>query len=66
MTNGNDSIFNSEQGPQDGLSKREYFAGLAMQGILASFSLQDNIASPGTTAQTAVNMADALIKELNK
>ncbi len=33
--NPQDSIFNSEQGPQDGLTKREYFAGLAMQALLS-------------------------------
>ncbi len=36
MTHGIDSIHNSEQGPQDGLTKREYFAAMAMQGILSN------------------------------
>lgn len=35
MTKANDSIHNSEQGPQDGLTKREYFAAMALQGLIA-------------------------------
>ncbi len=53
-----------------GLTKREYFAGLAMQGLLANpsvkwpggrFSL-----SIGATVSDAANIADALIAELEK
>jgi hypothetical protein len=36
MTNGNDSIHNSEQGVQDGLTKREYFASLIAQSLVTS------------------------------
>jgi len=49
----------------NGLTIRQYYAGLAMHGILAS-------QSPGYekralfNATTAVNSADALIAELNK
>lgn len=51
-----------------GLTKREYFAGLAMQGMLAnpkpnpdSF-MYDEI----KTAKWAIGMADALLSELEK
>lgn len=44
-----------------GLTKREYFAGLAMQGMLAF----DYDPSP-QVARLAVTQAEALIKELNK
>ncbi len=45
-----------------GLTKREHFAGLAMQGLLSAhkgFSFSD-------TAKTAVGIADELLKELDK
>jgi hypothetical protein len=53
------------------LTKREYFAGLALQGTLAgSDYLADKDVSGGLTAaiaaQDAVWMADALIAELNR
>ena len=35
-TMSSDSIHNSEQRPSHGLTKREYFAAMAMQGIEAS------------------------------
>lgn len=62
MTNGNDSIYNSEQGPQDGLTKREYFAAMAMQGLLLSTGMDDSYTN---TARVAVKQADALIVSLN-
>jgi len=49
---------------QYGLTKREYFAAMAMQGLLTSTKY---ILYPITqVAKDAVNYADALIKELNK
>ncbi len=63
MTNGNDSIHNSEQGPQDGLTKLEYFAAMALQGALAD---SERIGSPTNYARDAVIYADALIKALNE
>lgn len=45
-----------------GLTKREYFAAMAMQGKASS--LERECAS--SVAQYAVEFADALIKELNK
>jgi uncharacterized protein with von Willebrand factor type A (vWA) domain len=48
--------------PQDGLTKREYFAAVAVQGLLASTST----GSYQLFAEKAVKMADQLIIELNK
>jgi hypothetical protein len=50
---------NEEYYPQDGLTKREYFAGLAMQGILASGSYSEE-----EIATCAVNLADDLLIQL--
>jgi alcohol dehydrogenase YqhD (iron-dependent ADH family) len=58
---------------QYGLTKREYFAGLAMQGILAHESFFDRIChEPGENtmadvlATASVKMADKLLAELGK
>lgn len=64
MTNPNDSIHNSEQGPQDSLTKREYFAAIAMQGICAAYQGNREM-SFTTVAERSVKLADALIKALN-
>ena len=47
--------------PNNGLTKREYFAALAMQGLIVNGRafITDNIID-------AVKIADALIEELNK
>lgn len=45
------------------LTKREYFAGLAMQGLLGNGS---SLLSFSETAREAVRQADALLKELEK
>jgi hypothetical protein len=58
----NDSIHNSEEFKNDGLTKREYFAALAMQGFAAS---AHNISFNQQT-EWAVISADKLIEELNK
>jgi acetyl-CoA acetyltransferase len=50
-----------------GLTKREYFAGLAMQGLLHTYNGQlpfNEIA--GAFAMESVIMADALLAELEK
>lgn len=47
--------------PRGGLTKREYFAALAMQGLLTS----DEGGIPNL-AKMAVECADVLINELNK
>ena len=58
---------------ESGLTKREYFAALAMQSLLPDY--QETLMSPQTfhkpqlkkyIAQEAVEMADMLIEELNK
>jgi len=43
-----------------GLTKREYFAGLAMQGLISRTHCVEGLAI------YAVEMADALLKELDK
>jgi hypothetical protein len=48
-----------------GLTKREYFAGLAMQG-LAAFGNGESYISLEKTPEEAVKMADALLAELEK
>ena len=45
-----------------GLTKREHFAGLAMQGILADSQTDEGSES---IARAAVRIADALLKELS-
>lgn len=53
-------------GPSDiveyGLSKREYFAGLAMQSLVLDYEDPD----PQFIAKKAVECADALLEELEK
>jgi hypothetical protein len=59
---------------QYGLTKREYFAGLAMQGIMASLtemqsnggSILHHVGLDQTLAKEAVCIADALLLELDK
>lgn len=59
----------------DGLTKREHFAAMAMQGILANSLIYEamipaskhyGVSSSQGTAEFAVTVADALIAELNK
>ena len=49
---------------QDGLTKREYFAAMALQGICCNVDNFGN--SEYELARAAVTMADELIKALNK
>lgn len=52
-----------------GLTKREYFAGLAMQGQLAFSPMDDAFAKehlPAGVARISVEMSDALLAELSK
>lgn len=52
-----------------GLTKREYFAAMAMQGILAASNTSDGgfyTPDEKNVAQRAREYADALIAELNK
>jgi hypothetical protein len=48
---------------QDGLTKREYFAAMAMQGLFAVKQHNDSLK---LVAKVAVGMADFLIEELNR
>jgi hypothetical protein len=50
---------------KEGLTKREYFAAMALQGYIAS-TPSDVVPSPIYAASYAVKYADALINELNK
>ena len=52
---------------QDGLTKREYFAAMAMKGILDAGFEHDYCRSHSKDfAKSSVIMADAIIEELNK
>ena len=61
-TNQNDRAFPTNA--QAGMTKREYFAAMALQGLLANSSEEDMTA--GRCVQLAVLMVDGLIEELNK
>lgn len=56
--------FPHSDAPAPGLSKREYFAAAALQGMLASD--RAFIGRPAELAEIAVELADALISDLNK
>lgn len=47
-----------------GLTKRELFAAMAMQGLLASESENWHVGHPHAVAKNALDYADALIKAL--
>ena len=49
-----------------GLTKREYFAAIALQGMIASGILAHDDSAPSDAATWAVECADALIDALNK
>jgi len=61
QTNKDDHVFPISDLSEFGLTKREYFAAIAMQGLLPS----DNV-SLEFAANAAVKCADLLIAELNK
>lgn len=50
-------------GPWPGMTLRQYYAGLAMQGLLA---LHGNDVEPTSIARYAARRADALLDELAK
>lgn len=54
-----DGAFDS---PNNGLTKREYFAAMALQGLLTKFGNDYEL----QIAKDAIYWADALIEELNK
>jgi hypothetical protein len=60
MKNGEQPILDNQFEDNKGLTKREYFAGLAMQGMaMSDLKFED-------MAHDAVKMADALLAELRK
>ena len=67
MENGKQGAFpkRADGAPQTGLTKREYFAGLAMQAI-ASKENYDIDYDFIRTARKSIKLADALLKELDK
>jgi hypothetical protein len=80
MENGKKPAFNysvalsdSEMKAMSGLTKREYFAGLAMQGILSNESFYERMSNEGgenkmvdKVSIASVKMADALLEALSK
>lgn len=63
------SLINQGEHPANciGLTKREYFAGLAMQGILGNNRELDSLGgSPIKISQHCIEMADILLFELEK
>lgn len=74
MSNGNEAVFPlleksafnegvTHYDGRPGLTKREYFAGVAMQGMLASFG-NHNLEAPEDIATDALQYADALLDRL--
>lgn len=62
MENGNNTAFPSDihRYTDGGLTKREYFAAMAMQGIVDRNFHYDDV------ARDSVRFADAILKELDK
>ena len=68
-TKPNDPVYPENYGDEfvKGLTIREYYAGLAMQGLLSNTSICDDYASIiNVLTQESVKLADSLIKELNQ
>lgn len=65
ITNPNDTAFPDQHLIGQGLTKREFFAAKAMQGLIHNreYFFNENIFF---IAATAVKIADELIQELNK
>jgi len=71
MENGNQPIapildMNADLSGLRGLTKREYFAGLCLQGLMANPDTAMITALESELAAHAVNHADALLAELEK
>ena len=49
-----------------GISKREHFAGLAMQGIISNHAIIDNVNYLDWVAKLAIEMADKILKQLEE
>lgn len=50
----------------EGLTKREYFAGLAMRGIISSTNLNLSKEEADVIASQSIQFADSLLKQLEK
>lgn len=48
----------------EGLTKREWFAGMALQGLLSG-KIQENVSNK-LIAKTCIQMADDILEELSK
>jgi hypothetical protein len=59
-------IYNSFGDGLGGVTKREYFAAMAMQGWLASYGGLQTVPDVKMVAAKAVELADALLAELEK
>jgi len=70
MTNGNDLIHSFNHTPDTegnfkGLTKREYFAGLAMQGIVSNQEFLKNLnAEPDLIVTAILEITDKLIERM--
>jgi hypothetical protein len=62
-TEPNDLAFPSSEGQSDGLTKIEFFAAMALQGLLAN---SQSSRKPGEMALKAIECANHLIGYLNK
>ena len=64
------TAFGSTKRTEIGLSKREYFAVLALQGLISSFTEKASYGGWGTemeaTIKCAIDYADELLKQLEK
>jgi hypothetical protein len=68
MTSGSDYVFPVPSSSEYGLTKRELFAAMAMQGLVTNGNINVNgkrIAEATEYAKAAVAIADALIEALN-
>jgi len=62
----NGTEFNTTWQGQKSLTKREYFSGLAMQGILSSPEHYTLTQGAVDVAKRAIDCADELLKQLDK
>lgn len=68
MTNPNEPVFPSDVSSYfvPGLTKREYFAAIALQGTLAAYSSGSMLPLPHYVAKLAVDYANALLVALEE
>jgi hypothetical protein len=67
MENGKQSAFTGivNEACQPGLTKREYFAGLAMQGLLSNANEHTVYLTDEGIVKSAIIMAEELLKQLD-